>query len=90
MYCELYECLNCVVVNLLEWGYWKGVYIVVMLFNGLVLVLVWFGIMKIGVVIVFVNIVYGGKEFDFIFNQFDVQVLIVGEQYFEVFGMMKN
>ena len=89
-YRDLHERSNRVAASLLEQGYRKGAHIAVMLPNGPASVLVWFGIMKIGAVLVPVNTAYGGKELDFILNQSDAQALIIGSQYLDALGTMKN
>ncbi len=89
-YRELHERSNRVAASLLERGYRKGAHIAVMLPNGPASVLVWFGIMKIGAVLVPVNTAYGGKELDFILNQSDAQALIVGSEYLDALDAMTD
>ncbi|MGB7336721.1 MAG: class I adenylate-forming enzyme family protein [Salaquimonas sp.] len=80
-YREIHIRSNRIAANLLKQGYRKGAHIAVMLPNSPASVLVWFAIMKIGVVIVPVNTAYGGKELDYLINQSDAQALIIHEWY---------
>ncbi|TCK99744.1 long-chain acyl-CoA synthetase/crotonobetaine/carnitine-CoA ligase [Shimia isoporae] len=89
-YRALHERSNRVAANLLALGYRKGAHIAVMLPNGPASVLLWFAIMKIGAVIVPVNIAYGGKELDYILNQSDAQALILGDQFRDAFDAMSK
>ncbi len=89
-YRALHQRSNRVAANLLIRGYRKGAHIAVMLPNGPASVLIWFAIMKIGAVIVPVNTAYHGKELDYILNQSDAQELIMGDQFHNAFGEMKN
>lgn len=89
-YTELHQRSNRIAANLLASGYRKGAHIAVMLPNSPAAVLLWFAIMKVGAVLVPVNTAYRGKELDYILNQSDAQVLIMGEEFLPAFNEMQS
>jgi len=89
-YEDVHHRSNRIASSLLKLGFRKGAHIAVMLPNGPASALIWFGIMKIGAVIVPVNTAYGGTELDFILNQSDAQALIMDRAYLPAFEAMQN
>ncbi len=87
-YAELDLLTDRFAMGLLERGIRKGAHVAVMLPNTPAFLIAWFGLAKLGAVMVPANTRYTATELDFLLNQSDSQMLIIDSSYLYAFNNM--
>jgi len=89
-YKDLSELSNRIANALVGLGVRKGTHVAVMLPNIQAFLITWFGLAKIGAVIVPVNINYKTEELAYVLNDSDAQFLIIDEICCGTFNLMEH
>lgn len=89
-YAEVYEQARRIAAALRALGIQKGDRVCLMLPNGLEFLLTWFGIAVLGAISVPINTAYRGDLLEYLLNNSEASLLVVGEEFLDRIGFVQS